>query len=383
MKIQIIALIIAFLILPSSGISKDKNVIPDVKRINYSWASERVHKPFWGISVADLNGDGTKHTLLLERSRLSIGTFQGKKYVEAISCEWPGDSKGAKLDVFDFDNDGDAEAFITGVDDGVPSSIILDYEGGECKTVMKDIRWSLRKTDLFSPKGQVLVGQWWNSHDYFAGPVYEMKIGKKKLKKGKRVPLPWRSKLYQFTLLHNVGDSLSVVLQKGFASLQLRERVGKKFKKIWQSPRRFGGSINLLPADTRRVLGEEKSGYVTFDVPPTVINTPSGLRMLAVHQDMPLKGFVGRRPYIRSSDIVIFNEDPALGFIEDTRTVMLPGAVADYAIDNTGENGAKRLFVLVLEGVEFFEKDASSAVFAFDIAGSNIAVPTAESAMKK
>ena len=58
MKIQIIALIIAFLILPSSGISKDKNVIPDVKRINYSWASERVHKPFWGISVAlEIEGD--------------------------------------------------------------------------------------------------------------------------------------------------------------------------------------------------------------------------------------------------------------------------------------------------------------------------------------
>lgn len=333
-------------------------------RMNYAWASKRMDAPIWGIKTGDLDGDGVPETVLLKRRRISIGYLDESGFREKTSCTWPGDVEAAKIYLMDLDGDIDDEILLSAVSLGRPSSMALDYGNGECRVIFAKAPLSVRVIDY---PVKMMIGQWWSSNDYFSGPVYEMILANGKLKKGKRLDLPWRTKLYQFSLNQAEGDMPSVVAQGSPGYLEIRQGIKRRFKRIWRSGEKFGGSINLISAETRKVLGEVKSEYAVFDVPPVVFQDGSRTRMVAVHHDMPVHGVVGLRPYVRSAEVYGFKGDPALGFVEEFRTVMLPGAVIDYTIDNINKNGAKRLLVLVQEGVGYFLDDVSSAIFAFEL----------------
>jgi len=339
-----------------------KNDITEL-RLGYSRASKHIDEVLWGIRTGDLDGDKVSDIVLLKRHKVRIGKLDGDGFKETAACGWPGDAEGTKLYLMDLDNDGDDEMIISAVNLGHPASMVLDYEDGKCQTIVRNTHMSLR---VLGPEKK-LVGQSWSSDEYFSGAIFEMILAKGKLKRASRLKLPWRTRLYQFTLEPAMEGAMSVVTQKGRAHLEIMQRVKKRFKRIWRSREKFGGSINTMPAESRRVMGSEKSAYVAFDVPPIIFQDGSDVRMVAVYHDMPLREVVGRHPYIRGAEIVGFRRDPALGFTEKFRTVRLPGAVVDYHIDNKGENGAKRLLVLLQEGAGFFMDDRSSIIFTFDL----------------
>jgi len=243
-------------------------LLESTKRMRYSWASKRMDDAFWGFRIGDVDGDGIKEALLLERKRIKVGRIVGNSFNQTGTCEWPGISQAGKFYLMDLDADGSKEIVVSTVSDGAPSSVILKYDGKGCQVVAKNIHWSLRAVEF---PMEILVGQWWSSEDYFSGPIYEVALSGKKAIKGRKLVLPWNVKLYQFSPEPDVDGKPSVILQKGHERLQVRTKLGKRFKKTWQSGERFGGTINYLPAVQRRVMGSKKSNDVYFDVPPAVV----------------------------------------------------------------------------------------------------------------
>ncbi len=342
-------------------------ISPEKGAISYSRAIKPIDAQIWAMAQGDLDGDSRVETLLAERGRIRIGHLGKKSFKEVGECSWSGIAKAAALYTIDIDGDGDDEIVISAVREGTPASMILDFEGAACKEIVSHSPWSLRVIDLPENKGRILIGQGWSRSDYFAGSIYELKLSGKKLKRVKKISLPWKTRIYQFSMLPEIdGDSI-IALQKGYERLSVRKRRGRKFKRIWRSGERFGGSVNYLPAKQQVALGSEESDIVIFDIPPLPIEGETGIEFVALKSDMPLKGFVGRRPFVRGGGIYGFRRDEVFRFTESFRTKRLPGAVTDLIIARDVGDSRKRIYVVMIEDPAFFDKSNRSIIVSYDL----------------
>ncbi len=340
----------------------DKALPSDPGALSYTWVSDRMDGMPWGLEVGDLDGDKDDEILLLHRDFLEIGRFKDGAFVRSASCNFKDDAKGARLDLFDTDGDGDYEAVVTAITIGKPTAMVIDYDSTGCRVVKSEIPWSFRAISGGEQDG--LYGQWWSGQKYFSGPVYSMEISKK-IKKRERLLLPRFASLYDFLILPKMGEEYFVLLQKSYSPLEIRRREGRSFKRFWKSSEKFGGSINYLPASSRNVMGEESSEIAIFDLPPVTIKTTDGILVAAVQNDMPIRSIVGRTPYVKDSMVVFFRPDPVLGLVEKSRTPKLPGAIVDFAVVPR-KDGSDSIYVVVHEGGDFFMKSTSSRIFRFD-----------------
>lgn len=332
-----------------------------VTRLNYSWGSSRMDGAYWGFARGDVDGDGSTEDVLLTRGEVKIGKLSDKGFVESSSCTWSDGVIAAKISLADIDGDGTNEIIVSGASLGKPVSMMMKLKKDGCSMLVDNIHWSMRKV---SSDG-AFAGQWWNSDDYFSGPVYRMSVSENGAKESGRLDLPWHTGLFQFAIIP--GDEKGVLIQKGYAHIEQRKKMKSRFKRLWRSPEKMGGTANAVPAVSRRILADVSNEYALFDVPPIVVDDGGVTRIIAVKHDMPVHGIVGKKPYIRSAEIVIFREDPVLGFVEEARSVSLPGAIVDWSVDDDGKGGAPRLYVLLMEGAGFFLDDSASIVFAFDL----------------
>lgn len=347
--------------------------------LGYTWAIGPLEGDLWGLAYGDVDGDGSGESLLLERSKVRIGRLNSKGFDQLASCGWAGVAQAATVYALDLDGNGDDEIIVSAVEEGMPSSLILDYENGSCRQLVSHARLSLRVIEVPEPAPskaeetkelparRALVGQGWSSGSFFFGPIYELKLNGDHFSRLKKLRLPRRTRLYQFTILPPRQGREALMKMKGYKRLAVSELKGKRFRGVWRSGQRFGGSLNLLPAVQREVLGQKDADTVIFDLPPIVVGDERNYQVIALRHDMPLKGFVGRQPYIRGGELVVFKPDPVLTFTEVTRTVRLPGAVIDYYVDRAGRGANWRLFVLMQENPGYFHKGTRSVIMAFDL----------------
>ena len=197
-----IAMIIAAFIMAASPVSAKGDAGTGLK---YSWASRSIEGEFWGMAQGDIDRDGTVDTVLMERGRLRVGVLGAKRFEQAFECSWPTAAKAARVYLFDVDGDGDLEAALSAVEEGRPSSLVLDVDvaSGACSEIVSRARFSLRVIDD-PAEGPRLVGQGWSGAQFFSGAVREITLRKGSLKGGAKLNLPRNTKLYQFCLLPEI-----------------------------------------------------------------------------------------------------------------------------------------------------------------------------------
>lgn len=340
-------------------------------RLDHSWAVKRMDGAFWGIAVGDVNGDGECEAILLERRRVRIGHLSSAGFKELMQCDLPGAALGAHVSTIDIDADARDEIAISASEEGLPASAILKLEGNSCRFLAKRVRVSLRVVNLPDEANEgalhrALVGQGWTSQAFFSGPVFEMRLEKGKLVSGAKVSLPRYVNIFQFAALNSVASMKRIASIKGYAHLEVSEGLGGKFKRMWRSPARFGGSPNLIEAPQRNTLGEELSETATFDIPPIIITEENSSRMFAVQNEIPLRGTIGKKLGISGSKIVGFIEDEAIGFIQKWETVEIPGCVAD-AVVQKADGKATGILALVQNECGLLHNPTQSQVIFFEV----------------
>ena len=383
-SVSVLLAVAMLFVLSGPVFAADKPVItaaaPQDVRIGYSHAIKPVDAEVWGIAQGDLDGDGEVETLLAERGQVQIGKFKGKSFKKTATCSWSGIAQAAAVYAMDLDGDGDDEIVVSAVEEGAPSSMVLDLEGGKCKQLASRLAWSLRVMDVPSVSTgegtqdrRVLVGQGWSRSSFFAGPIYELKLSGSKLERVKKFSFPWKTRLYQYTFLPNIDGDPAIALQRGYERLSVRKRKGRKYKRVWRSGQRFGGSINYISAEQRVALGSEQSDIVIFDVPPLFIGNDKSGELVALRSDMPLKGFIGRRPYVRGGDIYGFKRDEVFTFSEAFRTKRLPGAITGMINARDVGDNLNRIYVVMIEDPAFFDKASRSIIVSFDLPIADVA----------
>ncbi|MFH1829739.1 MAG: VCBS repeat-containing protein [Pseudomonadota bacterium] len=338
---------------------------------SYTWASKRIDGEFWGIAQSDIDNDGRVETVLLERQRIMVGYINDKSFEESFTCGWKGAAKAAKLYLYDLDEDGQDDAVITAVEDGLPASLALKISKDGCEQIISRARWSLRVITEPDSSQKKLIGQGWSTQQYFIGPIYEIALKNKKLKKAEKLKLPARTKLYEFTFLPPIDDMPAVALLKGEERLEVKQHVkGNKWRRVWRSAEKFGGSANYLYAVQRPALDEIASDVAYFDMPPLTLSHPDGVHLFVAHYNFSLKGMIGRHGHVKESRIVEYRPDPALTFVEQMNTQKLSGYVVDYIIARhaSNEEGERRqLIVLLQNNISAFESPLQAIILAYDI----------------
>lgn len=306
-------------------------------------------------------------TVLLERGKVRIGDLTDKGFQESFSCPISGAAEAAHIDALDLDGDGQEELVVAAVENGMPASMLLrlDVASKTCPPLLTMIRYSLRVIEMPQEDGsakKILAGQGWSSQQFFQGKVYEMEWDLRRLREKARIDLPNSVNLYDFSHLLTGSDAARVAVVRGNAPLMVYEQNGRKWRRVWRSGNRFGGTINALVASQRPLLDQESSEDVLFAIPPVAL--PGGA-VVAVHHDIPLHDIVGRRTYIRAADLGAFTPDPALGYVEAGVSKELPGAVVTLLANRLHSKG--KLLVLLQENVGAFESARGSTLLGFTL----------------
>ncbi len=335
----------------------------------YAWASRAVEGQFWGMVQGDIDADGTPDTVLMERDRIHIGVLGGKGFDETFSCGWSTAARAARVYLYDTNGDGDLEAVVSAVEEGLPSSLILDVDvaAGRCSEIVSSARFSMRVIEIPADGGRwgkKLVGQGWSRAEFFSGDVRELTLAGKKLKGGTKLKLPWNTSLYDFAPLPEVEGRPAVVILKGPSHMEVKVNSrGRKWRRVWRAGERLGGSANILPAVQRQALDQMGSDYALFNIPPLT----HGSDLMAVKADMPTRDVVGAEPYVRGGEAVGFVPDPALTFVCGMRTQWLPGAVVDFVVGKTAGDPEENLLLLLQEDTSAFGKSLQAKVIAFEL----------------
>ncbi len=350
-----------------------------IAETTYQRAGKRFDVAFWSMASGDLDGDGGRETILLERERVRIGRLAGVEFTETSRCAWKGQAQGARVDCFDIDGDGDDEILVTAVEEGMPASAVLDYRDGSCTQMLAYVRYSMRVVAVpdaapssagESPPSpvtwkRVLSGQGWSGQQFFSGAVTRLEYDGKKLRRRETLSLPRYTDIYQFAYLPADAGEPSVLRLAGHERLELHERRGRKFKRVWRSVKRYGGTLNLLPAQQRSVLGEVQHQFALFGIPPAIVAQRSPTTAFVAQQDMPVQGMVGRLPFVRGGRMVGLVSDPVLGFLPQMQTVLLSAGIVDFAAVVDPEGGALQLIVLARMNPTYFSQDPQSQLLLF------------------
>ena len=337
-----------------------------------SWASRPIAGQLWGMAWADLGGDGEKQMLLLERHALRVAKIDGEAVTTSASFSWGSTVDGVRLFAMDVDGDGDEEAVVSAIQNGWPSSMILDWKGDRFEPVVTGTPWHLRAVTheggaaLSKP---ILIGQHSTTSRFYFGRLYELSVEKGKIEKVRKLDLPSWAYLYRYAPFPSTSDGAErIALLKEYAPLELLAKEGRKFRRSWRSGERFGGSLNLVKARVQEPLGIVVTDMVGVGHEPVAFWGKQPL-LVAPQHDILLRGIIGRKPYVTGARIKGFATEEVLGMVEVFDSADLPGYIADFLV--TSPEGKPELLVLLQLTDGFFDDVRASRLLRFDLPGES------------
>jgi hypothetical protein len=357
--------------------------------IAHSWASQRIDGEIWGLSYGDVNGDGTKEIVILKRDMVVAGTLAQDGFKPTAQYKLKGFLNGVRIFTMDLDGDAAEEIVVSAIENGHPSSFAIKYSNGGFEPVFADAPWHVRV--ISSGGSKKLVGQQWNGASFFFGPIYDLQLKSGKLDSVGILKLASTTDIFDFDIISIVSDDITketyvqdFAWLEGYNPLKIYERRKKRYKKIWSSGVKFGGTINLVEATQREALGQAMDYYIQIDREPEVVSMNGHDVVIAAQHDIPLKNMIGRKPYIRSGKLVAFKKDDALGFSRYFETEEVPGFISDFFVYETetvqkteaakSKKGARQVVVLqtklimvVQPDTSAFRADRDSVLLSFDL----------------
>jgi len=355
-----IIIICLSLLIPASTFADDYVGVQASKHI---WGSKRLNATLWGIARADLDGNGTKETVLLERERIWQAARQGQDLTETASFKFPAYTQGLRIYTMDADGNGTDDIVVSAVQYGRPASMIITKTDDGFTTLVKGANWHLRV------ENNTLIGQHWSHDDFFSGKLYELKLNKGQLSVARKLERPSWANIFNYTSVPTPTRNPVLVSLKGYAPLRAYEEYTKKnkkkWKKFWTSNGRFGGTILYVHRDVRQPLADMPVYNVPVGHEPIILPIKGKSGMLALINDMPLKNVIGTKQLIRGGRLIGFEYNESLGFQEAFLTERMPGFIADYVVDR-GADGTK-LYVALQGEPEVFNPNPQSSILVYQI----------------
>ncbi|MBI5344450.1 MAG: VCBS repeat-containing protein [Deltaproteobacteria bacterium] len=341
-------------------------VKPKADALPSAWKSAKFDGQFIAIESADLDKDGVKEFFLLKENSVTIARVSAGKLETIKEIRNDTGVQNVAVSIIDSDDDGSPEVYVSGVRFDAPYTSVIEFKDNAYKVTATGIKWLVRTIDAGGKK-PVLIGQSFRKGDGIHGPVRELrKEGGAVVPKGVfEAALPARLDIYRFEVFPadtgagtphgDAGMTIAALDERDYLRLYKKDK-GGKWEQTWKSAEFYGGSLNFIEATEERpgapadvdpfiVEGRFHRADLKGDKRPELIikrNIPGGLGRSAK----------GARSYTGGSVISLSWDGE--GLVENWRTKIVAGYIADFFIDDLDVDGAKDIVMLIVVGTGGF-----------------------------
>lgn len=313
-------------------------------RANF-WKAQEFPVVMRGMQVADLNGDGQKEVVFINKTEIWIYRYKDGKLEEVKHLKGRSTYDQLSLDVGDINGNGIPEIYVSNLNSGNVDSFVLEWNGADFVPIAEHLRWYVRLTTL-AGGNSAIVGQEKDIEAPFVQAIYELQWVGRKLEAGSRVPLPVSANVFNFTMADINGDkNVEILLIDENNKLKIYSLSGEK---RWQSDERYGETINFVVTNPNRSKNEAEERIY---LPARIIIgdlDQDGMTDLVIGRNLSTTGrWLRNFKEYTSSEMHSLSWD-GLGLAENWKTRKISGAVCDYQIVDVDGKGQYELFVGII-----------------------------------
>ncbi|MDY7001193.1 MAG: VCBS repeat-containing protein [Thermodesulfobacteriota bacterium] len=300
-----------------------------------------------GMVAGDADGDGKTELFFIDEHTVHAYRYQDLKMVAGDKITPSARARLLNINLIDVNRDGYAEIVVSGEFEGSPRSFVLNYKDEKFSVVEKDIMFYMNVVKLppfFSP---VLLGQKKGSVRLFDAHVQEVVRMSGEFSLSKRVSLPEKANVFNFTFLPQPGDDYKVLVLDNRDHLMVYT---KKFELQATTQGQFAGSaIGFEYPDTFPGFGGSEEGYMnTYYLPlrmiPVNLDQDDTFEILVNKNVSVAAQFFRRYRFFPQGEIhSLFWDGVGLSLAWKTRRIK--GTVIDYGVADVDNSGDNELYV--------------------------------------
>lgn len=328
-----------------------------------------------GLSIGDVDGDGTTETVFISPQKLHIYRFQQGAFVKVQEIPGQAQHRYIGVDVADINGNGSAEIFVSCVSDRdrAVQSFVVEWDGKDFKKIAQNEPWYYRVINhpMF---GKILVGQQRTASSQGLQNLLnqnafklEWDAIKGNYVKKDRFKLPKGANIFGLA----VGDVLNnrTDLIVGFDTddhLRIFNHAGKV---DWESEEEYGGSENYLEFEESSVSIHDPMKDRLF-LPHRIFIADlneNGKNEVIVVKNHTVTGKLFSR-YRRFSGAQVESLTwNGLGLAPLWHTRKVSGYFSDYQLGDIDDDGEPEIIISVVSKREATLQEGQSAVIVYEL----------------
>jgi TolB-like protein len=314
------------------------------------WRSQPMRAVIRGLSVGDVDGDGTTEVVFVDDRTVHIYRIQNDRLLRVDTLESDVNTRHLAVDVADINGNGRAEIFVTALFEAHRSlrSFVLEWDGQSFNRILTDQPWYLRVLNT-PDRGMILMGQRRTPDDHFIGGVDELQYRRDGFTAVSPQVLPGWVTIFGFNYGNVTGDGREIVA--AFSERDRLRLVTREGETIWESRDRYGQTTTYVevPEEAASSVGdytEMDRQYLPARVLMHDVNGDGQAEVIVPNNEDAAGLFQGMR-ILKGGHMVALSWDK-LGLQPQWRTREAGGYASDAELYDTDNDGRMELVYAIV-----------------------------------
>jgi len=356
---------------PSPGIEKKPSPQVAITPAPFSkffsdWKSRKFDSEIRGISLGDVDGDGSNETVFIDKSNVFVFRYMERKFKKIAEIEKEDSLRYLGVDVADINKNNKDEIFVTAISPNSNRvlSFVLEWDGTGFVRTNEDINMFLRVLKDPAKKEPILIGQKQSAlRDFFSRKgVHEVEwvtdSDGGSYEPATRITLPEKVNIYGFTM----GDVLNDGTEK-IVSYDRGDRIlisDTKGSDIWLGDNTYGGSdIFIDIPDPSGASSDFERKYLHPRIYIADVDYDGKNEVIAVSNDDFAGNVMARMRSFSNGRVDSMSWDND-NLQNEWTTGKITGYISDYVVGDIDSDGRNELiFSVVSKGGGFFSSKKS------------------------
>ncbi len=309
------------------------------------------------MRIHDLDSDGTKEVLLLDDHNVRIFHFQDSNLVPVAEYAFAPMQIGVYLSVLDVNRDGLSEIFVVTCEENEgkklyqlkdPRTYVLNYGADKITAQNDNVKLFMNVVSLPPDYMPTLIAQKPDRNGLFAKGVFEVVKNGGEYQPGKRISLPEKANVFNFTYLPDKKGHKIAVIDDSDRLLVYNHNNERQYS----SDEKYSGSaVGLFYGETMPGLGASKFDledvyYLAMRTLATDLEKDGQYELLVNKPISVSAQFFERYRYYPQGEIHSLRWD-GVGMSLVWKTRRIKGTVVDFSLTDIDNDGGDELVVCI------------------------------------